>query len=136
MFVIRILFWKPNQGITMNNKHILLIDDDPLNNLINRKLIARVLPEVEVSEDVDAREALERIKNDFTPDLILLDLNMPGMNGWEFLDNFQKIGKDITVFILTSSINSADYKRAEGYSSVKKYIEKPLNGHKISTLFA
>lgn len=119
----------------MNNKHILLIDDDPLNNLINRKLIARFLPEVEVTEDVDAREALDRIKNDFTPDLILLDINMPGMNGWDFLDHFQKMGKEITVYILTSSIDSADYRKAESYKQVKKYIEKPLNSQKITNLF-
>jgi CheY-like chemotaxis protein len=119
----------------MSSKQILLIDDDPLNNLINRKLIARFLPEVEVTEDVDAREALERIKNDFTPDLILLDLNMPGMNGWEFLESFQKMGKEISVYILTSSIDSADYRKAERYKQVKKYIEKPLNSQKITTLF-
>lgn len=120
----------------MSNKQIHLIDDDPLNNLINRKLITRILPEVQVTEDIDAGNALERIKNDFTPDLILLDINMPGMNGWDFLDHFQKMGKEITVYILTSSIDSADYKRAENYKLVKKYIEKPLNNQKISALFS
>jgi CheY-like chemotaxis protein len=120
----------------MSNKQIYLIDDDPLNNLINRKLISRILPDVEIIEDSDARIALERIKNEFKPDLILLDLNMPGMNGWEFLDHFQKMGKEITVYILTSSIDSADYKKAENYKLVKKYIEKPLNSQKISALFS
>lgn len=120
----------------MNNKHILLIDDDPLNNLINRKLIKRILPEVEVTEDLDARAALERIKNEPNPDLILLDLNMPGMNGWEFLDHFDKTGKEITIFILTSSIDPDDYRKSKNYKSVKKYIEKPLNSNKISTLFS
>lgn len=120
----------------MNPKQILLIDDDPLNNLINRKLIARVLPEVAVTEDIDARKALDRINNDFTPDLILLDLNMPGMNGWEFLEQFQKMGKEITVCILTSSIDSADYRKAQRFKQVKKYIEKPLNSNKIAALFS
>jgi CheY-like chemotaxis protein len=119
----------------MSNKQIHLIDDDPLNNLINRKLITRILPEALVTEDIDAGNALERIKNDFTPDLILLDINMPGMNGWEFLESFQKMGKEISVYILTSSIDSADYRKAERYKQVKKYIEKPLNSQKITTLF-
>jgi len=120
----------------MNNKRIHLIDDDPLNNLINKKLIARVLPDAVVTDDVNAKEALEKIRNEFNPDVILLDLNMPGMNGWEFLEHFQKLGKEITIYILTSSIDSADYRKAEKYKSVKKYIEKPLNGSKISTLLS
>lgn len=119
----------------MSNKQIHLIDDDPLNNLINRKLITRILPEALITEDIDAGNALERIKNDFTPDLILLDINMPGMNGWDFLDHFQKMGKEIAVYILTSSIDSADYRKAESYKLVKKYIEKPLNSQKITNLF-
>lgn len=118
------------------NKHILLIDDDPLNNLINRKLIARVLPGAVVTEDIDAQHALNRIKQELTPDLILLDLNMPGMNGWEFLDRFHETGKEITVFILTSSIDSNDFNKARKYKSVKRYLEKPLNINKINTLFS
>lgn len=120
----------------MRSKRIHLIDDDPLNNMINRKLIMKFLPEALITEDIDARIALERIKNELTPDLILLDLNMPGMNGWEFLDNFQKIGKNITVYILTSSIDSADYRKAQKYKLVKKYIEKPLNPDIITNLFS
>jgi CheY-like chemotaxis protein len=119
----------------MSNRQIHLIDDDPLNNLINRKLITRIMPDAEVTEDLDARNALERIKNEFNPDLILLDLNMPGMNGWEFLEHFQKLGKEITIYILTSSIDSEDYRKAQGYGYVKKYIEKPLNKQKILNLF-
>ncbi len=119
----------------MKNKRIHLIDDDPLNNLINKKLIARVLPGAVVTEDINAKEALEKIRNEFNPDIILLDINMPGMNGWEFLDHFQKIGKEITVYILTSSIDSADFRKSEKYKAVKKYIEKPLNTDKILKLF-
>lgn len=118
------------------NKHIFLIDDDPLNNLINRKLIARVLPDVLVTEENDAQSALNKLKLEITPDLILLDLNMPGMNGWEFLDRFKETGKEITVYILTSSIDPDDFKKARKYKIVKKYIEKPLNANKINNLFS
>jgi len=118
------------------NKHILLIDDDPLNNLINRKLIARVLPGAVVTEDIDAQRALNRIKQELTPDLILLDLNMPGMNGWEFLDRFHETGKEITVYILTSSIDPDDFSKARKYKTVKRYLEKPLDVNKINILFS
>lgn len=119
----------------MSNKQIHLIDDDPLNNLINRKLIARIFPDAEITEDVNAKDALEKIRNEFRPDIILLDLNMPGMNGWEFLEHFQKLDKEITIYILTSSIDSEDYRKAERHKYVKKYIEKPLNIQKITNLF-
>lgn len=120
----------------MSSRQILLIDDDPVNNLINRKLITKIFPDVLITDHIDAGEALARIKTDFTPDLILLDLNMPGMNGWEFLDRFNETGKKTEVYILTSSIDPSDYKKAKRYPQVKKYIEKPLNSSKISALFS
>ncbi|RKS42730.1 response regulator receiver domain-containing protein [Gillisia mitskevichiae] len=62
------------------------------------------------------------------PDIILLDLNMPIMDGWEFLDEFTKIktSKKITIYIITSSVDPADVERSKEYESVNNYIVKPI----------
>lgn len=85
-------------------------------------------------------EALEHIKSGVQnkkvlPDLILLDLNMPIMDGWQFLDEFlqfkSKLKKKITIYILSSSINPADIERAKSISEVSEFIIKPISEKKI-----
>lgn len=115
-------------------KKIMLIDDDPVNNLINRMLIQKIHPEVEINEFLNAKAALDKIQSSFTPDLILLDINMPEMNGWDFIENFRKLDKDIKITILTSSIDYSDYKKSQKYKEVLNYVEKPLNRYKINKL--
>lgn len=80
------------------------------------------------------RVALETGKN--VPSVILIDLNMPVMDGWRFLDELVKLDtkKQIPVFIFTSSIDSRDMERAEKYGIVKDYIIKPLTIHKINKI--
>ena len=75
-------------------------------------------------------ETLEKIilAEGTLPQLILLDLNMPIMDGWEFLDEFIKIPckQKITIYIITSSIDRADVEKAKTYSNVSNYILKPV----------
>jgi len=73
------------------------------------------------------------------PDIILLDISMPIMNGWQFLDEYNRrkidpVGKS-AIFILSSSVYSDDMNRARLYSQVKSFICKPLNVEKIRELF-
>jgi CheY-like chemotaxis protein len=118
-----------------------IIDDDEviiyLTGLINK--------DVEFCDKMlsftDSGEALSKIKtalelNLELPSLILIDLNMPVMNGWTFLDELSKlkIGKDIPVFIFSSSINQEDINRSKKYKIVKDYIIKPLTVNKINKI--
>ncbi|WP_323757108.1 response regulator [Roseivirga sp.] len=81
----------------------------------------------------DGRKALDGLSaivasGNNLPELILLDLNMPVMDGWQFLDEFTKIkiDKKITLYIVSSSIDSEDFNKAETYEVVSNYIVKPI----------
>lgn len=114
---------------------ILLIDDDEINNFLNNKFLKRYNPEVKVDICISAITALEKLNDEYNPNLILLDLNMPQINGWSFLDEFRKKNKKIPVIILTSSIDPHDHIKSKRYEEVIDFIEKPLNTIKISRIF-
>jgi CheY-like chemotaxis protein len=73
------------------------------------------------------------------PDFIFLDINMPIMNGWEFLEEYQRLNIDplgkSKIFIISSSVFSNDINRAKSYPIVKSFISKPLSVEKIKELF-
>ena len=72
------------------------------------------------------------------PDVILLDINMPILDGWQFLDGIITIEvvKEITIFIVTSSIDPRDKEKAETYSNVKNFIVKPITQDKLNDLMS
>jgi CheY-like chemotaxis protein len=127
-------------------KDIFLIDDDSLVNFLNQETIKDSYPDKNVRSFVSATEALEAIKeiirtsNAALPQLILLDINMPIMDGWEFLDEFnqlpQHLLKDCKVIMHTSSIDPRDIEKAKTYSAVIDYMTKPLTIHSMSNIFA
>lgn len=113
---------------------IVLVDDDPINNLINNRLIRKLNPSIDIQEFMEVEKALCFLN---TPsngkNLILLDINMPVMNGWDFLLLYAKIKdkrKD-KIIMLSSSIDNQDRQRAMGFSYVQGFIEKPLTGPKL-----
>lgn len=69
------------------------------------------------------------------PEIILLDLNMPVMDGWEFISHFAlvkpKLGKKVVVYMVSSSVDSRDYQRAKAISQVSDYIVKPITGRQL-----
>ncbi|MFY7653149.1 MAG: response regulator [Chitinophagaceae bacterium] len=75
---------------------------------------------------------------DVLPDVILLDLNMPVMDGWQFLDEFIKIkpAKKIKIYIVSSSIDQQDFDKAAQYEAVSKFITKPLSKKQIEEIIA
>lgn len=121
-----------------------MVDDDPISCFINQKII-------ELSEITDqiaivhnGREALEYIsKNlaeseDSKSNLILLDLNMPVMNGFEFLEKFQswepELQENIEVVVLTSSYSESDIEKVKAFG-IKTYLSKPLTIEGLQSLF-
>nr|WP_249665437.1 response regulator [Mucilaginibacter sp. Bleaf8] len=125
---------------------ILLVDDDEINNFISIKLIKKALAHTEINACLDGSYAInqlieiQRENPENLPDYILLDINMPIMNGWEFLDEYKRLGIDplgkSKIYIISSSVFSNDINKAKSYSLVKDFISKPLNIDRIKQLFA
>ena len=76
------------------------------------------------------------LKGDEIPEIILLDINMPIMDGWQFLDEFIQIEshKKITIYIVSSSIDPADIERAKEYESVTNYVIKPITAETLKSI--
>lgn len=125
------------------NKTILLVDDDPIANLISVKII-EMSSTVNVVTATDARKALNMLErwslmSDHPfPEVIFLDINMPIMDGWEFLIEFQKFPKSMLekckIFMLSSSIDPYDVQKAKMYTCIREFISKPLTLEKFELL--
>ncbi|MFC0655751.1 response regulator [Mongoliitalea lutea] len=117
---------------------IILIDDDPINNLINKRLILKNESTENVEVFYEAELALEYIKNldKNSIALILLDINMPVMNGWDFLNYYMEhlSFRMDKIIMLSSSIDFQDRIKADSYNCVKGFIEKPLTPEKFQSI--
>ena len=121
----------------MKPERLLLVDDDIAFNFLNRLLIKGSGLNCEINECLDGSAALKFIEQSGKcPDVILLDINMPVMDGFEFLEEFEKISKcrDTKVFMLTSSTQDSDHKMTSKYSCVKGYFDKPLTPEHIEEI--
>jgi CheY-like chemotaxis protein len=112
----------------MKNNHILLIDDDDVSNLIIQTGIQKLNNSVHITTYQIAQEALIYLKQNLhqLPSLTLLDINMPLMNGWEFLEQLVNLDISMKVAIVTSSINENDQFKSRSYEPVKGYFVKPF----------
>jgi len=115
---------------------VFIIDDDPIHQRIAQIMISKHNLFDEYFSYTDAQEALdflqENKKNEETlPDVILLDLNMSILDGWDFLETFETLikefKKNIRVFIVSSSVDEKDVLRSKSYVAVKGFISKPLS---------
>jgi CheY-like chemotaxis protein len=119
---------------------VLLIDDDSPTNYFNEMIIDDVGIAEKIQVTQSGQEALEYLTNQGKysdkgsvypqPDLIFLDINMPVMNGWEFLEEYKKLPDDrkgkIVVVMLTASPNPDDEVKADSIPEVKDFKNKPL----------
>lgn len=124
-------------------KNLTLVDDDDIFVFLTTKIIEQtnLVDLIKVfGNGLDAINFLKENKNnvDALPDIILLDLSMPIMNGWQFLEKYNKlnptIGKKITIYICSSSISPDDITRAKTISEVSDYIIKPITKDKLIDL--
>lgn len=118
-------------------KNIILIDDDEINNFIVPKLIRTVNSDIEVKRFIDPFEALYKLsESEITPEtIILLDLNMPLMDGWQFLDQLAERNLKCDVFILTSSENPFDLELSKKNELVKGFFTKPMTIENVNLIF-
>jgi CheY-like chemotaxis protein len=127
---------------------ILLIDDDTPTNFLHTMIIKRAGIDVMVQSHTSALDALAYLtstgpykgKQMIQPGIIFLDINMPAMNGWEFLDEYAALPEaqkaKITIIMLTTSLNPADSAYGERYSELVEYLHKPLMLDKFQELVA
>lgn len=115
---------------------IVLIDDDPISTFVTEKLISKNLKVPhKFFKYQSASRALEEINN-IDPNYLFLDLNMPEMTGWDFLEEFRpKENVSPQVYILSSSVDERDIVKANKYSMVKQYLSKPLVKKSIRNIF-
>lgn len=133
----------------MSNKIALacIIDDDDMYVSLVKKIIEakNLCQNLMVFQNGKAalsyfEAILSNLDQKSIPEIIFLDLNMPVMDGWEFLDNFtrikNKLGKAITLYVVSSSINPIDIERAKSINSVKDYLIKPVTIDDLETIFS
>ncbi|WP_343670124.1 response regulator [Chitinophaga sp.] len=119
---------------------VLFVDDDEFTNLINVKLVESVKVTEHIQVCCTGKDALEFLTNSGEykkenepfpcPDIIFLDINMPGMNGWEFLEEYNKLPKtrrdNLIIVMLTTSLNPEDEITANKLAYVTAFRHKPL----------
>lgn len=119
--------------MTQKLNKILLVDDNEADNYLHKLIIS----EAEVAESVvdqpDGKTALEYLEkgaDQLPPDLIFLDINMPRMNGWEFLEAYAQLPDElqsaVVIVMLTTSVFSKDRERAERLPNFSGFLSKPL----------
>lgn len=124
--------------MTTKLKCIMLIDDNDDDNFYHERIIRKSNAAETVITERSADAALNRLKNqpDTIPDLIFLDINMPGMNGWEFLQEYSKLDKHLqsrlVIVLLTTSENPDDKRKAENINIDFK--TKPLTKEMLTDI--
>jgi PAS domain S-box-containing protein len=125
--------------VVSDTPHIMLVDDDPIINAISQRFIGKLRPRAKVAHFLNPEVALDSLLSlapSHLPDLIMLDLQMPEMSGWDFLEHMAHAKLPVQVYMLTSSKNPLDQERAKRYDMVQGFIAKPLNEEKLKIIFA
>jgi CheY-like chemotaxis protein len=131
---------------TRKYRAVMLVDDNEIDNLINQKMIEAAAIADNIYTHTGAKSAIEFLRNiekidvvdQVLPDVIFLDIDMPLMDGFQFLEEFNKLSNTVKnkckIVMLTSSINPQDFSRSKKYENVKVYLNKPLSHENIVNL--
>ena len=120
----------------MTKKAIWIVDDDAIYQIIVNKIIQRSEMFSAISSFKNGKDAIDNLHNALEnntnlPDIILLDINMPIMDGWEFMEEIglikPKLPKKIVVYIVSSSIALEDKNKSKTYENILGYLSKPIN---------
>ena len=123
--------------------NVVLIDDDAIDNLINQKIMESNNFAENIQVFKTGQDALDYLQTteetpDSLPDLIFLDINMPIMDGFQFMEKFEALSETIhekcKIIMLSSSISPRDIDRAASNRFVKKYLNKPLNARYLQAI--
>ncbi len=123
-------------------KTLAIVDDDEIAQILIKEMVEKhqLANDIMLFSDVEtAIDYLEKVTDENSiPDVLFLDINLPGLDGWDFLVEYEGIkshlSKSIIIYMLSSSISNADMMRAESNSNVKGYISKPLTLDKLQNL--
>lgn len=124
-------------------KKICIVDDDDLYKLLLKKTIQNLKINTEVISFSNGEEAIKGLfalnsNSENLPDIILLDINMPVMDGWEFMEHYlalkQNFLKEMTLYIASSSIASQDFQKSKSFKEISGYLVKPIFKETIKNL--
>lgn len=127
-----------------NQKITCIIDDDEIYLFSVKKVIELNNFSGKIIAFRNGQEALEYFVNSQQdqaglPDVILLDINMPVMNGWEFIEAFRKIrpsiSKDIMLYVVSSSVDKSDVDKARSFTAVNDYLVKPITASQLKNIY-
>jgi len=121
--------------------NLLVIDDDDINIFIIKKIVEKTGFDIDMVAKSNGKLAIDYLEevtaqNAAFPHLILIDINMPVMNGWELIEAYEELDfkKDADLYILSSSVYENDIEKTKSYKSVKGFISKPLSMERLTEL--
>jgi CheY-like chemotaxis protein len=121
---------------------LLVVDDDEIVHFMVKRNLRSLTEEISSRFYYDGKQAIEFLSQieslNELPDCILLDLNMPTFDGWDFLQQFDKlkssIKEKVSIYILSSSLDPNDILKAKSFETVDGYINKPINKESLLKL--
>lgn len=125
---------------------VLLVDDDKATNIYNEYKLKQLGLCKSIDVATNGQEAIDFLKstdehgNHPQPDLIFLDINMPIMNGWEFLESYERLDEkekgNVILIMLTTSVNEDDYKKAKQNPNINGFKSKPLTAEMMQEIIS
>jgi CheY-like chemotaxis protein len=121
-------------------KKVVFIDDDEINNFILENKVKTEIPDAESLCFLSAQAGLDYLEAhaDAPPQVIFLDVKMPEMNGFDFLDEYHRRmyheNLFTRIFMLSSSVDASDQERSKNYSSVEGFLSKPLKNEELQKI--